>query len=52
MAESEGELKKPLPPYIAFKTLTDVIERMESEDIPTRVDPSYLDTYAGVTAQR
>ena len=39
--------KAPMPPYIAFKTLTDVIERMEKEGPPTQVDPSYLDTYAG-----
>jgi hypothetical protein len=39
--------KAPMPPYIAFKTLIDVIERMERESPPTRVDPTYLDTYAG-----
>jgi hypothetical protein len=37
----------PMPPYIAFKTLTDVIERMERDGAPTRVDPSWLDSYAG-----
>ncbi|MDM3973276.1 DUF5343 domain-containing protein [Mycobacterium marseillense] len=47
MAEPASDSKKPLPPYIAFKTLTDVVERMERDDIPTRVDPSYLDSYAG-----
>lgn len=47
MAENASDSKQPLPPYIAFKTLIDVVERMEREDIPTRVDPSYLDSYAG-----
>lgn len=48
MAEpAKSDPKKPLPPYIAFKTLTDLIERMEREEPPTRVDPSYLDSYAG-----
>lgn len=39
--------KGPMPPYIAFKTLLDLVERMEREEPPTRVDPTYLDTYAG-----
>lgn len=49
MAETTASAtaKGPLPPYIAFKTLIDLIERMEREEPPTRVDPTYLDTYAG-----
>lgn len=47
MTEPTPETKKALPPYIAFKTLTDLVERMEREEPPTRVDPSYLDSYAG-----
>lgn len=47
MTEDVGAVKAPLPPYIAFKTLTDLVERMEREEPPTRVDPSYLDSYAG-----
>lgn len=47
MAENASDSKQPLPPYIAFKTLIDLVERMERDHIPTRVDPSYLDSYAG-----
>lgn len=47
MAEPAAPAKGPLPPYIAFKTLIDLIERMEREEPPKRVDPSYLDSYAG-----
>ena len=49
MATPTGEsaVKTPIPPYIAFKTLLDVIERMEREGPPTRVDPTYLESYAG-----
>lgn len=47
MTQSGVDEKKPLPPYFAFKTLMDLIERMEREEPPTRVDPSYLDSYAG-----
>lgn len=47
MSEPTKGPRAPLPPYIAFKTLTDLIERMEREDPPTRVDPTYLDSYAG-----
>ena len=35
------------PPYIAFRTLTDLIERMEQEEPPSRIDKSYLDNYSG-----
>ena len=47
MAAAAAHPKGQMPPYIAFKTLTDIIERMEREDPPTQVDPTYLDTYAG-----
>lgn len=49
MADSgvEVDQKVPMPPYIAFKTLVDVIDRMEREGPPTRVDPTYLESYAG-----
>lgn len=48
MTESTTQTTKgPLPPYIAFKTLVDIVERMEREEPPTRVDPTYLDSYAG-----
>lgn len=38
---------KASPPYIAFKTLLNLIERMEREGIPARIDPTYLDNLAG-----
>lgn len=49
MAEAEGPQprKGSMPPYIAFKTLTDVVDRMAEEGPPTRVDATYLDNYAG-----
>lgn len=36
-----------VPPYIAFKTLTALTERMEREDPPARIDKSYLDNLSG-----
>jgi len=48
MVEAADTKKRgTLPPYIAFKTLIDIVERMEREEPPTRVDGSYLDSYAG-----
>src|SRR5260370_972419 len=44
--ESASKPKAP-PPYIAFKTLLNLIERMEREGIPGRIDPTYLDNLAG-----
>lgn len=35
------------PPYIAFRTLLNLIERMEREGIPGRIDTTYLDNLAG-----
>lgn len=43
----DAKKRGTLPPYIAFKTLIDIVERMEREEPPTRVDGSYLETYAG-----
>src|SRR4051812_33332461 len=36
-----------IPPYIAFRTTTGLIERMEREDPPARIDKSYLDNLSG-----
>ena len=48
MAEAaEAKKRGTLPPYIAFKTLLDIVERMSREEPPTRVDGSYLESYAG-----
>lgn len=38
---------KPTPPYIAFKTITTLIERMAREEPPDRIDKSYLDNFSG-----
>src|SRR5437868_7064320 len=35
------------PPYIAFKTLIGLVERMEREEPPSRIDKSYLDSFSG-----
>lgn len=35
------------PPYIAFKTLTGLNDRMVKEGAPARVDKSYLDNFSG-----
>jgi len=39
----------PTPPYVAFGTLTNQLERMEREGVPARVDTSYLVGMAGGT---
>lgn len=36
-----------VPPYISFKTLLGLIERMVQEEPPARIDKSYLDNYSG-----
>jgi hypothetical protein len=36
-----------VPPYIAFKTILGLIERMEREEPPARIDKSYLDNLSG-----
>lgn len=38
-----------VPPYIAFGTLINQLERMEREGVPSRIDPSYLTNMAGGT---
>jgi hypothetical protein len=35
------------PPYIAYQTLENVLERMRAEGIPSRVDRSYLSSWSG-----
>lgn len=42
--------RKPLPPYISFKTLLSFIERMKETAVPERIDGSVLKNYAGSTA--
>jgi hypothetical protein len=35
------------PPYVPFRTLTNLVTRMETEGIPKRIDKSYLSNQAG-----
>ena len=35
------------PPYTAFRTILDLIERMVKEEPPSRIDKSYLNNYSG-----
>lgn len=45
---AEDTKAKWVPPYIAFATLTGLIERMQNEGgPPSRIDRSYLDTLSG-----
>jgi hypothetical protein len=36
-----------VPPYIAFRTLMDLVKRMAEEEPPSRIDKSYLHNYSG-----
>jgi hypothetical protein len=47
MAQTEPEASSVAPPYIAFRTLTDIVDRMVDEGAPSRVDRSYLDRFSG-----
>ncbi|MGD0741929.1 MAG: hypothetical protein ABSA31_01365 [Acidimicrobiales bacterium] len=48
MAVEQQEKKRVwIPPYIAWRTLNDLILRMEKEEPPARIDKSYLDTFSG-----
>lgn len=42
--------RKPLPPYISFKTLLGFMDKMKETAIPERIDGSVLKNYAGSTA--
>ncbi|HZN13366.1 MAG TPA: DUF5343 domain-containing protein [Acidimicrobiales bacterium] len=43
----DGAPAQAHPPYIAWRTITDLIERMVQEEPPARIDKSYLDSYSG-----
>ena len=43
---ANGE-KVPPPPYISFRTILNLIERMADEEIPPRIDRSYLRSLSG-----
>jgi len=45
---TDSESKAPTaPPYISFKTLTNLLERLEQTHLPPRIDRSYLDGMSG-----
>ncbi|MDQ3586987.1 MAG: DUF5343 domain-containing protein [Actinomycetota bacterium] len=43
----EAQTTRPPPPYFAFKTLTNMIERMEEHGPPNRVDRTFLTGMSG-----
>jgi hypothetical protein len=47
MAQAEAEASGGAPPYIAFRTLIDTVDRMAKEGAPSRVDKSYLENFSG-----
>jgi hypothetical protein len=50
MAQSEPQAagsQAGSPPYIAFRTFLNLVERMEREGVPARIDKTYLDNLAG-----
>ena len=45
---ADTESKSPgAPPYISFKTLTNLLERLQQTHLPPRIDRSYLDGMSG-----
>ena len=42
--------RRPLPPYISFKTLLGFMDKMKDTAVPERVDGSILKNYGGSTA--
>ena len=49
MAKNETT-RKPLPPYISFKTLLGFMDKMKDTAVPERIDGSVLKNYGGSTA--
>ncbi len=49
MAKNETS-RRPLPPYISFKTLLGFMDKMKETAIPERIDGSVLKNYGGSTA--
>jgi Family of unknown function (DUF5343) len=44
---TDTESKPGTPPYISFKTLTNLFERLQQTHLPPRIDRSYLDGMSG-----
>jgi hypothetical protein len=47
MAVEEGD--RPIPPYASWGTVLNLIEKMEREGTPSRIDKSYLSSMSGTT---
>ncbi len=48
MAQTNDETQSRwIPPYIVFRTITDLIGRMVEEEPPARIDKSYLHRFSG-----
>lgn len=45
--ETEEQRGTAKPPYIAYRTLDDLIQRMSDDGAPPQIDRSYLDNYSG-----
>jgi hypothetical protein len=52
MAKINPEERKPLPPYIPFKTLTGFIQKLKDTTVPLRVDSSLMRSYSGSVARQ
>jgi hypothetical protein len=52
MAKDNDEARRPLPPYISFRTLTGLIERLKETVVPNQIDSSVLRNYAGGVARQ
>ena len=49
MAKNDSP-RRPLPPYVSFKTLLSFMDKMKETAVPDRIDGSVLKNYAGSTA--
>jgi hypothetical protein len=47
MKENNELIKRPLPPYIPFKTLLNFIGKLKETSVPERIDRSVLREYSG-----
>lgn len=47
-----SEDRRPLPPYIPFKTLTGFIQKLKDTAVPPRVDSSLMRSYSGSVARQ
>lgn len=51
MNKNEDE-RKPLPPYIAFKTFLGFIQKLKETTVPERIDASVVRNYSGSVARQ